>query len=433
MVTRTRGSGIDRVDWDLIIVGAGAAGMSAAETARLLKPGWSVLLLSEEDRLPYKRTKISKHIAGGFAREAFAQQPAEWYSGQGLELAVGVRAVGLDPDGRRLELTDGTRLSWSRLILAAGADPVLPALPVSLGEDDGHFVVRTAAQVEALRRALGGARRVAVIGAGVLGVEVAEQLRLHGLQVVLIGRGERLMPRELNNEGSDRLREALTGNGVSVRLEEREIAVQRRRRRGYAVALAHGEARADLVVFCLGARPRIDLAAEAGLRTDRGILVDAAMRTSHPEIFAAGDAAQHPDGAITHLWHAAQHQGELAARSAAGQTIRHESPPFRLKCEVFGQYFFSMNVPLAREKPGVTGAKPGTTGTGRRAEGAFDAEPLDPVEEADGAVYRCLYYRGDNLLGALMVNDRERAKAYERAVREGWTRGRVAEELPLKG
>ena len=434
---------IDRSAWDVIIVGAGAAGIAAAQTLARCAPRSSVLLLSEEDRLPYKRTKISKHIARGFAREQFAQLPPEWYAEQGFGLGLRARVVALDPPEHRVELADGTRLSWDSLILATGADPILPVLPFGPSADlpqhpplpPAVFVLRTAAQVEALRAALGRAHRVAVIGAGVLGLEVTEQLRLLDREVLLIGRDPQLMARQLNPRAAQDLAEVLRANGVELRLQETVMGLERRPGGGVAVGLVGGEAEADLVVWCVGVRPRSELAARAGLRVDHGILVDRALRTSHPGILAAGDVAQHPDGTVSHLWHAAKHQGELAALSAAGEQIGHENPPFRLKCEVFGQYVFSMGVP-AFDLPARGAAREPAAAVSRRAGSSpvdtedDELEPWEAAEEAAGGMYRCLYFRGGRLSGALMVNDRDRAKLYEAAVREGWSRPRVEKELP---
>jgi hypothetical protein len=153
-------------------------------------------------------------------------------------------------------------------------------------------------------------------------------------------------------------------------------------------------------------------------------------------VFAAGDAAQHPNGTVTHLWHAAQYQGELAARSAVGKHVHHDNPPFRLKCEVFGHYFFSMNVPQLAAATHRAGALPAVGAASAPNERVSfpekkPAEPFDREEEARGSVYRCLYYRNDRLFGVVMVDDRDRAKRYEAAVREGWARGTVHLELPL--
>jgi NAD(P)H-nitrite reductase large subunit len=426
----------DRSDWDVVVVGTGAAGIAAAEELGRAEPRPSVLLLSDEERLPYKRTKISKNIAQGFEREQFAQFPEEWYADQGFNLQLRARVSMLDPSARLIELQDGRRYYWGSLILAPGADPVAPLLPAELRGDPMVFLVRTAAHVEALRGALSSVRRVAVVGAGVLGVEVAEQIRRCGQEVLLIGRDVQLMPRQLNETAADRLRKILGAEGVDLRLDQPVTAFEGRRDGGFVVGLADGGVKADLLVYCVGVRPRTVLAANAGLAVDHGILVDSSLRTSHRGIFAAGDAAQHPDGTVTQLWHAAQHQGELAARNAVGGEVRHQNPPFRLKCEVFGHYFFSMNVPRLASGARRTAALPGVAaaaGPASRAGVPADepTESFDREEEVRGPVYRCLYYRRDRLFGAVMVDDRDRAKRYEAAVREGWTRRTVRAELPL--
>jgi len=304
-------------------------------------------------------------------------------------------------------------------------------------------VVRTAAQVESLRAALVGAGRVAVVGSGVLGVEVAEQVRRLGLEVVLVGCHGRLMHRQLNEPAADRLADLMRSEGVELSLGERVGTAERRDHGGFALGLRQESLEADVLIFCVGVRPRTELAVRSGLAVDHGILVDRALRTSHAAVFAAGDAAQHPDGSVTHLWHAAQHQGTLAARSAVGRDVRHDNPPFRLKCEVFGQYFFSMNVPpgafgddaldrAAEALPAVTPAARPAPSAGSSGEARTEApEGLEREEQARGPLYRCLYYRGDRLFGVIMVNDRERARRYEAAVREGWPRRTVRAELPL--
>jgi NAD(P)H-nitrite reductase large subunit len=158
----------------------------------------------------------------------------------------------------------------------------------------------------------------------------------------------------------------------------------------------------DMVVFCIGVAPRIELAKGAGLSVNTGILVDEHLRTSEPTIYAAGDCAEHRDGSLTDLWHAAEYQGVVAAKNAMGHAMEFDNPPFRLKCEVFGAYFFSINKPR---------------------------NPLDyGIEEHEsGPRYQCFYFSDDELVSAIMVNDKERAKEYQQAVRERWDRDRVVE------
>jgi NAD(P)H-nitrite reductase large subunit len=135
-------------------------------------------------------------------------------------------------------------------------------------------------------------------------------------------------------------------------------------------------------------------------------MVNQYLQTSNPDIFAAGDVAEHPGGNVTFLWHAAEFQGIVAAENALGGTVPYEQLPFRLKCEVFGQYFFSINKPPDSQRAHYT-----------------------VVENIHNTIYQCFYYQEDILHSVIMVNDKARAKLYEKAVREKWNRTRVEEHF----
>lgn len=403
-------------EWDVIVVGGGVAGYTAARTlAEEAGPEIGpVLLLSGEDRVPYKRTKISKHIASGFGPAEFDLTERSWYDAGRVKLLVGARAVGIDPEARTLELETGERLSWNRLLLATGSDPILPEIPPEAAEL--VRVVRTMDQVERLREALSGAGTVLTVGLGVLGVEVTEQIARMGKRAVFVGRDRFLMPRQLNPAASKMLEELLLSYGVELRTErtlERLTAVNGSLYAEFSSPLAPEPetVRADLAVFCLGTLPSTLLARKAGLTVNRGIVVDSHLRTSHPAIWAAGDAAEHPGGLVTGLWHAAELQGKIAALNIAGTPVTYDRPPFRLKCEVFDEFYFSIGKPEAAEY------------------GRYTTVEDDIDRRRRGRVYRCFYYRDGRLYGVVMTNDRDRAKLYVQAVREGWSEDRVNREL----
>jgi NAD(P)H-nitrite reductase large subunit len=270
------------------------------------------------------------------------------------------------------------------------------------------YVVRTAQGMEALHQALCAADSVCIVGASVLGVEIAAQTATLGKQTTLVGSSDWLMPRHLNRPAADMLMQEFARRKVHVVLRAKVERVDRGLRRGLNAVFGNSQHEVDLCVFCAGVQPNSILAQEAGLSVKRGILVDRYLQTSHPDVYAAGDAAEHANGEITGLWHAAEHQGLIAGANAAGGKLLDPQLSFRLKCEVFGRYFFSV---------------------GKRA--GADAIGLDCVEDVSGDAYRCLYFENDTLCGVVMVDDRERAKAYEAGVRESWARRKALAEFDV--
>lgn len=387
---------------DLVIVGGGIAGVSACRAA--VDAGARVTLVSGEDRVPYKRTRISKHIAQGFSFDQFAMHPAQWYQDRGVEPAFGERIVTIDAEQQTAITDTGRTINWHRLLLAPGGRPRRVAGDIP---SERAHVVHAASDVESLREFVAAHRRILVAGGGVLGVEVAEQLSQMGLSVTMGSSESMLMHRELNRRAADSLLDSCVSAGIRVVLDAR---VDRVSWAGDGIVVTGNGGRFsehfDGVVSCIGISPVLDLARRSGIATGRGILVDRRLETSIPGIYAAGDAAEHPDGSVTNLWHAAEQQGRVAALASLGLAGVEELKPFRLKCEVFGRYFFSIG------------------------KDEFDSSAVETVEEEAGC-YRALAFRDGALCGVVMYDDGERAKQYERAVREGWSLNRVRRELPL--
>jgi NAD(P)H-nitrite reductase large subunit len=391
--------------WDVVVVGAGIAGVSAARTAAERGSGVSVLLLNGEPVEPYRRTKVSKYIAEGFDPGQWQLQDVDWYRQLGIDLRTGVTATALEPDQRQIQLSDGSTIGYGKLILATGSTPRFPPV-IRAHEEGAFFVVRSTEDVQRLTKSAKRAKRVLVAGMGVLGVEVAEQLRKMKKQVIMVGTAAQVMPRQLNARAAEILEDLLRGGGVRLHFQEEILSFEARGKGGFAVSMIRESGVFDMIVLCIGVRPRKELAEAAGLTVNDGVVVDEYLRAGAPDVFAAGDVAEHPGGLVTGLWHSAEHQGEVAARNALGEDVVAQPGTFRLKCEVFGAYFFSI-------------AKPAN-------ELAYE---LDEIETGDR--YRCLYFDDDLLVGAVMVNDKDRAKVYEQAVRERRPRERVEQDLPF--
>ena len=336
--------------YDFVIVGSGAAGRTAVETLVTEAPESSVLLVDSESRLPYKRTRVSKQVASG--KPVPDVHPASWYEDAGIHLALGEPVREILPNEQSLTLGPH-KIGYGALLLAVGASPKQPfdsselILPLWTPQDAGR-----------LNRLLDRSQRILVAGSGVLGVEAAWQAVLAGKDVVLAGDTSLPMSRFLDKALSEHLNGIMTDAGVRLELCESVAELHEQPSGGVRARLkgCDGEHSLDVdaAVVAVGSLPNTDLARRAGLNTRRGICVDSSLKSSNPHIWAAGDCAEHPGDVVTGLWHAAEHQGKLAAMSMLGHSPSDILPPFRLKCEVFNHYYFSggpLAAPVSEELP----------------------------------------------------------------------------------
>jgi NAD(P)H-nitrite reductase large subunit len=393
--------------YDVVVVGAGAAGIAAASSARKTNADCSILVINGEDRIPYKRTRISKTLADGYQRDQFALHDEEWYSQNRIDRLDGTSLTAINRGEKTVSCSDGGEpIEYGALVLALGGEPLFPRV-VRPHETGSFFVLRTAQDGEALRGRAHKAKTVLVAGMGVLAVEVANQLKSMGKRVTLAGATPQLIPRQLNARAGEILENVLASRQVKLLFQEEILSFERNKKKNWTVEMLKHTAHYDMVVFCIGVAPRVELARAAGLDGERGIRVDAQLRTSDPHIFAAGDCAEHSDGTVSQLWHEAEDQGTVAGANAAGDSRDVDRRPHRLKSEVFEQFVFSINKP--------------------REPWEFEVD-----EYEDGSTYYALYWNGDDTLhGAVMLNDADYAPQLETAVREAWDKRRVLEALEL--
>ena len=312
----------------VVIVGGGAAGFAAAEMLRRQGYEQLVTLISADDDGPYDRPNISKdYLAGKAPEEWIPLRPPDWYQQTKVDLLTSRRVVRLSPDARVVELDDGRRLEYGALLLATGASPV--KLNVA-GADLPHvFTLRSLRDSRAIIERATKARRAVVIGASFIGLEVAASLRTRGLDVHVVAPEDIPMQRVLGAEMGRLVREVHEQHGVQFHLGQTATSIT-----GQSVTLKNGTTLdADLVVVGIGVRPSLELAEQAGLLADRGVLVDEYLRTSNPHIWAAGDIARWPDrysGASIRVehWVVAEQQGQAAARNMLGLKQPYTTVPF---------------------------------------------------------------------------------------------------------
>ena len=312
----------------VVIVGGGAAGFAAAEMLRRQRYKGSIVMLSEDDAPPVDRPNLSKDYLDGSAPEDWVPlRPLDYYAEQDIDLRLKNRVVAIDTQARELELDNGGKVAYDRLLLATGAEPVRLTIP---GMDMPHVhTLRTLADTRAIIARAATARSVVVMGASFIGLEVAASLRKRGLEVHVVAPDKRPMERVLGPEMGDFVRGLHEAHGVVFHLERSATAIE-----AHQVTLGGGATiAADLVVVGVGVRPRLALAEAAGLAVDRGVVVDARLETSVPGIYAAGDIARWPDPhsgesmRVEH-WVVAQRQGQTAALNMLGVQAKFDAVPF---------------------------------------------------------------------------------------------------------
>jgi 3-phenylpropionate/trans-cinnamate dioxygenase ferredoxin reductase subunit len=332
---------------DFLIVGGGLAGVSAAEAIRVLSARRIITLLSAEVDPPHDRPPLSKELLRGErTRDQVLLHPIDFYAANGIRLLLGRPALSLNLADRELLLADGDSIPYRRLLLATGGRPRKLNVP---GEAlPGVCELRTLAEAERIVAAAAIASRPVVVGAGFLGMEVAASLAARGLPVTVVNMDAQIWPGSLPPSIAALVQRDCEARGVRF-LHDTRVTAFDGKDRLEVVCTSGGEVAADLAVVGAGIQLNTELAAEAGLAVDGGIVVDGQLRTSSPNVFAAGDVASFPDpsGPTTaasttspasalpltghrHVehWDNAVAQGRVAGLNMAGQHVRFEHVPY---------------------------------------------------------------------------------------------------------
>lgn len=310
------------------IIGGGAAGLAAADMLR--REGYSarITIVSADDSPPYDRPNLSKDFLMGTApAEWIPLRSSEYYAERRIELVLGAKAQSIDTQQHRVILTGGRQLDFGALLLATGADPVRLDIPAAGGAR--LFYLRSFDDSRAIVAAAASAKRVVVVGASFIGLEVAASLRQRGIEVHVVGPSSIPFQRVLGTELGTFIRDLHASHGVVFHLGTSVARID-----GSRVTLSDASSiEADFTVFGVGVRPAIALAEQAGLAIDRGVRVNEYLETSAKGIFAAGDIARWPDPhsgdriRVEH-WVVAQRQGQIAALNMLGRQQRFYAVPF---------------------------------------------------------------------------------------------------------
>ena len=285
-------------------------------------------IISADDSPPVDRPNLSKDYLAGTAQEEWVPlRPPDYYRDRRVDLLLHSRVSSLDTKKRQIAFENGKRLEFGALLLATGADPI--HLPIEGASDSQIHYLRTFADSKAIIARAASAKRVLVVGASFIGMEVAASLRARGILVNVVARDRQPLERIMGAEVGLFIRKLHEAHGVTFHLEDTVKRID-----GRTVTLNSGTTLdADFLVLGVGVRPSLTLAEQAGLRIDRGITVNEYLETSVAGIFAAGDAARWPDPRtgerirVEH-WVVAERQGQVAAKNILGRRERFDTVPF---------------------------------------------------------------------------------------------------------
>jgi len=323
----------------LVIVGNGmAAARLVEELSQTALGRYAIAVIGEEPRLAYNRVLLSSVLAGEVASHEIELKSASWWRQRGVTLKYGARVTKVDVGRRELKIENGESVEFARLVLATGSLPLRLGVPGA--NLSGVHTFRDSRDADVLLGLGAKRRRVVVVGGGLLGLEAAYGLARAGAKVTLVHLMDRLMERQLDAPAAALLKSLVERKGIEVLLNANTAAIHGDAR-VEIVELADGRCiAADAVIFAAGIRPNVALAKEAGLAVNRGIVVDDAMQTSAPNIFALGECAEHR-GTCYGLVEPAYEQARVLASHLAGRKAAYGGSVVSTNLKVSGVSVFS--------------------------------------------------------------------------------------------
>jgi 3-phenylpropionate/trans-cinnamate dioxygenase ferredoxin reductase subunit len=368
-----------------VIVGASLAGAKAAETLREEGFGGPIALIGEEEERPYERPSLSKdYLLGKAERETIYVHPQAWYADHGVDLRLGTLVTRVDPLAHEVTLADGSLIGYGKLLLATGSAP--RRLPLPGADAEGVLYLRRVGDSDRIRTTLQTATRIAVIGAGWIGLETAAAARSAGVEVTVLEAAELPLLRVLGREVAESFAGLHREHGVDLRFGVQVAEITGSGGQADGVRLADGShIPADAVVVGVGITPNSQLAEAAGLEVGNGIVVDAGLRSSDPDIYAAGDVANayHPllgrHVRVEH-WANALNQPQVAARAMLGQDVAYDLVP----------YFYTDQYDLGMEYAGYV------------EPGGYDRVVFRG--DVEGREFVAFWLRGGRVLAGMNVN-----------------------------
>jgi nitrite reductase (NADH) large subunit len=300
---------------NVIIVGNGVAGVTAARIIKEKNPETRVSIYTDESHHYYPRPRLYEVLSGEAKPREVYMFSEEWYEKKGINVQLNKKALSIDTERKELLLEDRSRVNYDKLLLANGGHSFVP--PIKGVEKTGVFTLRTIRDALSIKRFTEKTKKVIVIGGGLLGLEFASSLKKLGQQVEVVEMFPRLLPRQLDPDGATILKNRIASRGIDIVLGVKTVEILGRRTVS-GILLDSGETiSGDLVLISAGMRSNTELALEAGIKVNRGVVVDGHLRTSADDVYAVGDVAEF-EGRVYGIIPAALEQASIAAANILG-------------------------------------------------------------------------------------------------------------------
>lgn len=368
-----------------IVIGNGVAGTEAAKAIRKRDPQAEIMIFTQDHYPFYSRPRLPELLANEVAVEEIFVYKREWYNNNKIQLNLNCTVKSIDPKNQRITLTDESNFTYNKLLLVTGSSGILPSID-GINTAEGVFTLRTVEDALTIIKRAACAKTVTLIGGGLLGLEAGNGLRKLGLSVTVVEFFDRLLPRQLDAEGAMILQKQMEGMGLKFFLGAqsksiKDVGITK------ILELKDGNIiESNFILVSAGIKPNITLAQEAGIPVNKGIIVNDCMETGIPDIYAAGDVAEHK-GRIYGIWPASQRQGVIAGINMSG-----------------GNETYAGTVPSASLK--VAGIR--LTSLGDILVEDNTAEQVK-VENPDKNIYKKLFIKDGKIVGAIFLGDTKNA------------------------
>lgn len=389
---------------NVVIIGGGVAAVNVADVVSSKNKKAKITIISKEKFLPYYRTRLTEMLDTEIPLERMEIKKQSWYDERNIKLLLGEEVTSILAQEKSVVISTGEKLSYDSLVIASGARCFIP--PFENKELKGVRVVRELQETYDIKEEVKSCKSAVVIGGGVLGLEAAWGLKNVGLDVTVLEVMPRILPRQLDEKGSELLEKLIVEAGVKV---EKNVQIQgfEGNEKVEKVILKDGqEIAADIVIISAGIAPNKEFAISSGISVNRGIIVNERMETSIKDIYACGDIAEF-NGKIIGLWQVAMEQGKVVGKNICGEESVYQEQIQPLNFEGMNTQLLSIgNIELA-----------------------CDCKELVEDFDADNEVYRKLFFKKGLLTGALLVGDTAKSLAIIKGVREGIRKNEILSKL----